>query len=134
MLNTSRAQRNNLLLAKVMVICKISNLGAWPSLRLHVDAQIKSYNSCILIFTDYHSYVYVGLLWCMLCNVNLCYIMVLLCYDIMIDVVMTEMLCVCVCVCVYMHACVCACVWACMPACICVCVCACPHVRGCIRA
>ena len=42
-----------------MVICKISTLGAWPGLSLHVDVHMKSYNSCILIFTYYHSYVYV---------------------------------------------------------------------------
>ena len=71
MLNTSRGQRNNLLLAKVMVICKISTLGAWPSSSLDADAQMKSYNSCILIFTHHHSYVYV-----MLCPLNVCYVYV----------------------------------------------------------
>ena len=53
MLSTSREQRNNL--AKVMVICKISTLHAWPSLTLHADAKMKSF--CIPICTYYDSYV-----------------------------------------------------------------------------
>ena len=52
-----------------IVFCKISNLGAWPSLSLHANAQMKSYNYCMYTYFYLLSFLclcYVVLLWYML--------------------------------------------------------------------